>query len=71
MMRDRELEAALLEVYDRLPGPAFLLFSDETNRLMTQLAKERNPHAGKGRVTNRRLDMRLRENRPRESEQDR
>ena len=63
LMRDRELEAALLDVYDNLPGPAFASLSFDTRTLLLRLAKERNPNAGKGRVTDRRFDMRLKENR--------
>jgi hypothetical protein len=63
LMRDRELEAALLDIYDTLPGPMFSLLDDDTRRIMVQLAKDRNPNAGRGRVTSQRLDMRLKHNR--------
>jgi hypothetical protein len=57
-----QLAAALLDVYDTLPGPSFLNLSDMTRETLVELARQRAT-LGRGRVTDRRFDIRLKENR--------
>lgn len=56
------LREALLEVYDVLPGPTFLLLGEATRTTLLTLARQRST-LGRGRVTNPQSDMRLKKNR--------
>jgi hypothetical protein len=60
--RIARLEAALSEVYDKAPGPWLIGLSEATQ---AAICEGRQGRSGRGRVTSRKFDQRLKENRDR------